>query len=83
MKIDQMATAIDNLKQYITVPEAARMLGISRPTMRSILDRGDVEYITPSVQRRVSLQSLLRYKQQVKGGVTVTDDDDWRTILDD
>lgn len=78
-----MATAIDNLKQYITVPEAARMLGISRPTMRSILDRGDVEYITPSVQRRVNLQSLLRFKQQVKGGVTVTDDDDWRTILDD
>lgn len=78
-----MATAIDNLKQYITVPEAARMLGISRPTMRSILDRGDVEYITPNVQRRVSLQSLLRYKQQVKGGVTVTDDDDWRNILND
>jgi len=78
-----MATAIDNLKQYITVPEAARMLGISRPTMRSILDRGDVEYITPSVQRRVSLQSLLAYKQRVRGAVKTFDDDDWRTILDD
>ncbi len=47
--------------QYITVPEAAEILGISRPSMHKLLDDGAIEYTRPLKHRRVKVGDVKRY----------------------
>lgn len=49
----------------LTTQEAADFLGISRPTLVRIIDRGDLEAVKPGRHRYVALQDLIAYQERV------------------
>ncbi len=51
---------------YITVPEAAAMLGVSRQTFSEMLDRGKIEHIRPVKQRRVKVGDVLQFRDGIR-----------------
>jgi hypothetical protein len=52
--------------RYVSVPAAARLLGIGPKSMGKLLDGGKVAYIQPLHHRRVCLTSLLRYRDGLR-----------------
>lgn len=66
-------------EQYVTVPRAAKLLGIGSKAMSKLLDEGRVEFITPRHHRRVLLASVLRHRDAVTANrnvrVATVDDD--------
>lgn len=49
----------------LTTQEAADFLGISRPTLVRIVERGDLEAVKPGRHRYVALQDLIAYQERV------------------
>ncbi len=61
------------LEAYLTVPQAAELLGVSRQTMAKILDDGEIPYIRPHKHRRVKRADVLAHRQRkTEGGVPGT-----------
>lgn len=56
--------------QYVSVPEAARMLGISERSISRLLDSRKLRYITPLKHRRVEVRSILEHRAKVSGNGT-------------
>jgi excisionase family DNA binding protein len=54
--------------KYLSVPDAAKEIGVSATTMREMLDDGDMPYIRPRKHRKVSVQDLERFKVEHAGG---------------
>lgn len=62
------AITVAPVDQLLTTQEAADFLGISRPTLVKLLESGKIEYERPGAgrHRRVRLQDVLTYQQEVR-----------------
>lgn len=58
-----MGVSVTPLSALLTTQEAADHLGVSRPTLVKILERGDIPMEKPGRHRYVRLQDLLKYQQ--------------------
>jgi hypothetical protein len=56
-------------RDYISVPRAAVLLGISPRSMAALLDRGVIPSIRPMSHRRVLVADVLRYRDGVSENV--------------
>jgi len=61
-----MGVSVAPLSAMLTTQEAADYLGISRPTLVRILERGEIPMEKPGRHRFVRLQDLVDYQNQVK-----------------
>lgn len=60
------------MSEYIRPAEAAKLLGVSRDTVRRYANNGDLDaIITPGGQRRIDLESVEVIRQRVSSTVTV------------
>lgn len=48
----------------ITTSQAAKILGISRPTLVRLLDLGEISYAQPGTHRRLKLSDVLDYRAE-------------------
>jgi excisionase family DNA binding protein len=60
------AVSVVPRRTILTTQEAADMLGISRPTLVAMLERGEIPYEKPSRHRRVLLRDLLDYEAALR-----------------
>jgi excisionase family DNA binding protein len=59
---------INPVDELMTTQEAADFLGVSRPHLVALLERGDIPYQRAGEERahrRVALQDVIRYSQQI------------------
>ncbi len=61
-----MAVSVAPLSALLTTQEAADYLGMSRPTLVRILERGEIPMEKPGRHRFVRLQDLLEYQERVR-----------------
>jgi excisionase family DNA binding protein len=61
-----LGVTVAPLNAMMTTQEAADFLGISRPTLVRILERGEIPMHRPGRHRYVRLNDLIAYQQQVR-----------------
>jgi excisionase family DNA binding protein len=59
------AVTIAPVHQRLTTQEAAELLGISRPTLIKLLERGEIPFEQPGRHRRVLLTDVMGYRERV------------------
>jgi excisionase family DNA binding protein len=79
---DGLAVSIVPTTKTLTTQQAAELLGVSRPTVIRLLDRGRLTYEKIGSHRRIQLGELLAYRKQRRAAqyaaleATAVDDDD-------
>src|ERR1035437_7297516 len=63
-----LAITVAPHQTVLTTSEAARLLGVSRPTMLRLLESGEIPSDKPVRHRRVRLAALLAYQQRSRRG---------------
>lgn len=65
---ESKAITVTPVDQQLTTQQAADFLGISRPTLVKLLERGDIPFHTPGAgrHRRVRLEDVLTYQSRVR-----------------
>ncbi len=58
------AVTIAPHNQRLTTQEAADLLGISRPTVVRLVERGEIAFEQPGQHRRILLRDVLAYQQR-------------------
>jgi excisionase family DNA binding protein len=66
-----MTTCTDHLDDgLLRVPEAARLLGLSRSMLYQLMDKGEMPYVKFGKARRINRQCLLEYVRRNVTGPT-------------
>ena len=65
-KPDAPQTAAED-RRLVTVTDAAKLLGVSRPTVYALAKRGDLDVVRLCGVRRISMRSIDRYLAQFQG----------------
>ena len=55
---------VSEVARKLTTSEAARVLGVSRPTLIGLLDQGQIKSVKVGTHRRVALEDLRAYRRQ-------------------
>lgn len=55
-------------EEEVSTSQAARMLGMSRPTLINLLEKGDIPFRKVGTHRRVPVVDLLKYRAGMRQG---------------
>ncbi|UPK70073.1 helix-turn-helix domain-containing protein [Chitinophaga filiformis] len=65
-KRDTFAVYFSDNKEDISTQQAAEILGVSRPHLVSLLEKGDIPYKKVGTHRRIQLKDIVAYDKKVR-----------------
>jgi excisionase family DNA binding protein len=60
------AVTLEPRRVVLSTQEAANLLGVSRPTVVSLLKSGQIPYTQPGRHRRIKLDDILEYQHRIQ-----------------